>query len=352
MKFGLFYLPTYLPDGHNLNTRMHNIVQQVEYAEQIGFDYAWMVEHHFVRHGGFLSANYAFLSYLAARTKKIRLGTGATVLPLNDAVRVAEQAATLDQLSNGRLEFGVGRGFIRDEFEAFGVSMKESRDRVEEGVDLIVNAWTQAPLEYESRFRPKMTGLNVLPKPYQKPHPPIWNACLMSPESFDWTAQEGHNLLYVAYHVDHPVATERIGWYRDALPKYGRKVNDHEVCCVYHAYFMETEDDDQLKSIVDGPMSEYAAAGIEAASKPPDPETYKGYDRREAGQQQLTFDRYYPGRVVMGGPHQVVDRIKELRRIGITQVSFLIDFGSLAQDQIMNSLKIFGDKILPQVRDI
>ena len=265
---------------------------------------------------------------------------------------MAEQAATLDQLSNGRLEFGVGRGFIRDEFEAFGVSMKESRDRVEEGVDLIVKAWTEAPLEYESRFRPKMTGLNVLPKPYQKPHPPIWNACLMSPESFDWTAQEGHNLLYVAYHVDHPVATERIGWYRDALPKYGRNVDDHEVCCVYHAYFMETEDDDQLKSIVDGPMSEYAAAGIEAASKPPDPETYKGYDRREAGQQQLTFDRYYPGRVVMGGPDQVVDRIKELRRIGITQVSFLIDFGSLAQDQIMNSLKIFGDKILPQVRDI
>lgn len=352
MKFGLFYLPTYLPDGHNLNTRMHNIVQQVEYAEQIGFDYAWMVEHHFVRHGGFLSANYAFLSYLAARTQNIRLGTGATVLPLNDAVRVAEQAATLDQLSNGRLEFGVGRGFIRDEFEAFGVSMKESRDRVEEGVDLIVNAWTEAPLEYESRFRPKMTGLNVLPKPYQKPHPPIWNACLMSPESFDWTAQEGHNLLYVAYHVDHPVATERIGWYRDALPKYGRNVDDHEVCCVYHAYFMETEDDDQLKGIVDGPMSEYAAAGIEAASKPPDPEAYKGYDRREAGQQQLTFDRYYPGRVVMGGPDQVVDRIKELRRIGITQVSFLIDFGSLAQDQIMNSLKIFGDKILPQVRDI
>jgi alkanesulfonate monooxygenase SsuD/methylene tetrahydromethanopterin reductase-like flavin-dependent oxidoreductase (luciferase family) len=69
MKFGLFYLPTYLPGERSLNTRMHNIVEQVEYADQIGFDYAWMVEHHFVRHGGFLSANYAFLSYLAARTK-------------------------------------------------------------------------------------------------------------------------------------------------------------------------------------------------------------------------------------------------------------------------------------------
>jgi natural product biosynthesis luciferase-like monooxygenase protein len=352
MKFGLFYLPTYLPGERSLNDRMHKIVEQVEYADRIGFDYAWMVEHHFVRHGGFLSANYAFLSYLAARTKNIRLGTGATVLPLNDAVRVAEQAATLDQLSNGRLDFGVGRGFIRDEFDAFGVPMKESRERVEEGVDLILKAWGEGPLDYESQFRPRIDGLNILPKPYQKPHPPIWNACLMSPESFEWTAREGHNLLYVAYHVDHPVATERIGWYRDALPKHGRSVDDHEVCCVYHAYFMEEEDDDRLKSVVDGPMAQYAAAGIEAASKPPDPEAYKGYDRREAGQQQLNFEQYFPGRVVLGGPDQVVERIKELKRIGITQVSFLVDFGSLAQEEIMGSLKIFGEKILPRVRDI
>ncbi|MAM69458.1 MAG: hypothetical protein CMM12_11945, partial [Rhodospirillaceae bacterium] len=230
MKYGLFYLPTYLPDQRDVHTHIHNIVEQVEYADSIGIDYAWMVEHHFVRHGGFLPANYAVLSYLAARTKNIRLGTGATVLPLNDPVRVAEQAATLDQLSDGRLDFGVGRGFIRDEFDAFGVPMKESRERVEEGVDLIMKAWGDTPLEYESSFRPKMPGLNVLPKPRQTPHPPIWNACLMSPESFDWTAKEGHNLLYVAYHVDHPVATERIGWYRDALPKYGRKVEDHQVC--------------------------------------------------------------------------------------------------------------------------
>ena len=353
MKFGLFYLPTYLPGSQrDINRHFHNIVEQVEYADRIGIDYAWMVEHHFVRHGGFLPATYAVLSYLAARTENIRLGTGATVLPLNDPVRVAEQAATLDQLSNGRFDFGVGRGFIRDEFEAFGVPMKESRERVEEGVDLVRKAWAGGPLEFESAFRPKMSGLTVLPPIYQKPHPPIWNACLMSPESFEWTAKEGHNLLYVAYHVDHPVAVERIGWYRDALPRYGRKVEDYEVCCVYHAHFLDEIDDARLKSVVDGPMAEYAAAGIEAASKPPDPEAYKGYDRREAGQQQLAFERYYPGRVVMGGPDQVVERIAGLSAIGITQIAFLVDFGSLAQDEIMKSLRVFGEKILPRVRDL
>lgn len=331
---------------------MHNIVEQVEYADRIGIDYAWMVEHHFVRHGGFLPANYAFLCYLAARTSNIRLGTGATVLPLNDAVRVAEQAATLDQLSNGRFDFGVGRGFIRDEFDAFGVPMAESRERVEEGVELVLKAWQGAPLEFDSRFRAKISGLTVLPTIYQKPHPPVWNACFMTPESFEWTAKQGHNLLYVAYHVDHPVAVERIAWYIDALRSSGRKVEDHEVCCVYHAHFFDSEDDERLKRVVDAPMDEYARAGIEAASKPPDPVAYKGYERRESGQGQLTFERYFPGRVVMGGPDQVVDRITALRRIGITQIAFLVDFGSLAQDEIMQSLAIFGERILPRVRDL
>ncbi len=350
MKFGLFYLPTHLPDRRNEHEHFRNIVEQVEYADRVGIDYVWMVEHHFVRHGGFLSAQYTFLAFLAARTRQIRLGTGATVLPLNDPVRVAEQAATLDHLSEGRLDFGVGRGFIRDEFDAFGVPMRESRERVEEGVDLIRRAWMDKPLEYESRFRPRLAGLNILPSTYQKPHPPIWNACLMSPESFEWTAREGHNLLYVAYHVDHPVAVERIGWYREALAEHGRRIEDHEVCCVYHAHFIEREDDAVLRDIVDQPMAEYARAGIEAASRPPDPEAYKGYERREAGQQELGFERYFPGRVLMGAPDQAVRRIRELEEAGITQIALLVDFGSLDQERIMRSLEVFASDILPRVR--
>ena len=352
MKFGLFYLPTYLPAQRDAHTHYHNFVEQVVYADKIGIDYAWMVEHHFVRHGGILPANFAFLSYLAARTERIRLGTGATVLPLNDPIRVAEQAATLDQLAKGRFDFGVGRGFIRDEFDAFGIEMKESRARVEDGVELIKRAWSGRSIDYAGRFRPNIADLTVLPPVYQKPHPPIWVACLMSPESFEWTAKEGYHLLYVAYHVDHPIAVERIGWYRGALAKYGRRVQDHEVCCVYHTHFLDRDDDDQLRRVVDRPMSEYAAAGLEAARKPPDPEAYKGYARREAGQRQLNFETYFPGRVLMGGPKQAIERIRVLKEVGVTQIGMLIDFGSLAQTEIMRSLEIFGREVLPHVRDL
>ena len=274
------------------------------------------------------------------------------MLPLNDPVRVAEQAAVLDQLSRGRFDFGAGRGFIRYEFDAFGIEMKESRERVEEGVNLIKQAWTQPTLEFEGLFRPKMTDLPILPPVFQKPHPPIWIACLLSPESFEWTANEGHHLLYVAYHVDHDQAVERIGWYRDALVKSGRKIEDHEVCCVYHTHFLAEGNNTILEATVHTAMAEYAKAGLEATRKPADPIAYKGYEQRDAGQRKFEFESYFPGRVLMGGPEQSIERCKVLAEGGITQIGMLIDFGSLPQKEIMRSLEIFSKEVLPHVRDL
>ncbi|HUB96678.1 MAG TPA: LLM class flavin-dependent oxidoreductase [Stellaceae bacterium] len=352
MKFGLFYLPTYLPDERDVATHFDNIVEQVVYADRAGFDYVWMVEHHFVRHGGLCAGAYAFLSYLAAKTTRVRLGTGATVLPLNDPVRVAEMAATLDQLSKGRFDFGVGRGFLRDEFDTFGVDMRYSRERVEEGVDLVRRAWTEAPLTWSGKFRPPIDDITVLPRVWQKPHPPIWNACFLTRDSFEWTAEQGLNLLYVAYHVDTDTAGERIHWYIDALPRFGRRIADHEVACCYHAHFTAREDIPLLKSLVEKPMVEYTGAGVEAARKPPDPEAYKGYAAREEYQRQAAFENYFPDRVLMGDPESVLARIRRLKSLGITQLMLIVDFGSLKQPDIMRSLEIFVKDILPRAKDI
>ncbi len=352
MKFGLFYLPTYLKNERDANTHLKNIVEQVVYADKIGIDYVWMVEHHFVRHGGLCASNFSFLSYLAARTARIRLGTGATVLPLNDAVRVAEMGATLDQLSDGRFDLGVGRGFLRDEFDAFGVEMRDSRERVEDGVALVKQAWTQPTITYSGTYRPAVKDLPVLPPPKQTPHPPIWVACFLSPESFEWTAKEGYNLLYVAYHVDPPLARERMAWYIDALKKNGRRVEDYEVCCCYHAFFQAKDDPAALRRIVEKPMAEYSAAGEEAARRPPDPVAYKGYAAREDYHKQSGFDLYFPGRVLMGGPERVLDRLREMRAAGVTQVSLIVDYGSLSQAEIMQSLEIFARDVLPVARTL
>ena len=115
-----------------------------------------------------------------------------------------------------------------------------------------------------------------------------------------------------------------------AAEEAGRKVEDHEICCVYHAYFLAEGDDSRLEATVHGPMSEYAAAGLEATRNPADPVAYKGYEQRDAGQRRFTFESYFPGRVLMGGPDQAIERIRVLADIGITQIGMLVDFGSLA----------------------
>ena len=352
MKFGLFYLPTYIPAARDAATHLDNIVEQVLFADAAGIDYVWMVEHHFVRHGGLCAGNFPFLAYLAGRTRRIRLGTGATVLPLNDPIRVAEMAATLDQLSKGRFDFGIGRGFLRDEFDAFGVDMRDTRARLEEGVELVKRAWTEPVLDFNGRFRPPIDGLSVLPLVRQQPHPPIWVACFLTQDSFVWTASQGYNLLYVAYHVDSKTAGERVHWYLDALPQFGRRAEDHEVCCCYHAHFTARDDVDRLRALVETPMAEYTAAGVEAARRPPDPVAYQGYAAREQYQRQAAFENYFPDRVLMGSPEQVLARIAHLGKLGMTQLALIVDFGSLQQADIMRSLEVFARDILPRARDL
>ncbi len=352
MKFGLFYLPTHLPAERGDAEHIDNIVEQVVYADKIGMHSVWMAEHHFIRHGGICAANYSLLSFLAARTKRIRLGTGATVMPLNDPLRVAEMGATLDQLSKGRFDLGVGRGFLRQEFETFGVDMRDSRERTEEGIDIVKRAWTGKVLNLKPRFRPPIENITVLPRVYQKPHPPIWVACFLSPESFEWTAKEGYGLLYVAYHVDPDAAMEKIGWYRKALPKFGRKPEDHEVNCVYHGFFQDRDDVDALRRIVEKPMLEYSAAGAEAVVKAPDPVAYKNYSAREDYHKQAAFEGFFPGRVLMGGPERVMDRLRVMKRSGITQVSLIVDYGGLKQKDIMGSLEVLGREIMPRVKEL
>ncbi len=346
MKFGLFYLPTYLPGYRDAHTHYRNMVDQIQFADRNGIDYVWMVEHHFVRHGGLISQNFPFLSYIAGKTSRIRLGTGATVLALNDPVRVAEMGALLDNLSDGRFDWGVGRGFLRDEFDAFGVEMRESRARMEEGIDMVRKAWAEHPLSFEGKYR-SLKGLPVLPPPLQRPHPPIWIACFLTQESFEWTAREGHNLLYVAYHVTPPMARERIGWYLNALKANGRDAAKHEVCAVYHMHCSET--DAGLRAIVEKPMAEYSDAGAEASRRPPDPEAYKGYTAREDYHKQNSFEMYFPDRVLMGEPKRIIDRIQVMKASGITQVGMLLDYGSIPHEEVMRSLQRFVDKVLPHV---
>jgi probable F420-dependent oxidoreductase len=148
------------------------LLEQIVFAEQLGFDSVWVTEHHFIE-DGYTPSLLPIAAAIAARTSRIRIGTWVLLLPLHNALRVAEDAATVDILSNGRLDLGMGLGYRVEEFAAFGVDRRQRGRLMDEGVELIRRAWTEDRVTFSGRFY-NVRDLQVTPKPVQRPHPPIW----------------------------------------------------------------------------------------------------------------------------------------------------------------------------------
>jgi alkanesulfonate monooxygenase SsuD/methylene tetrahydromethanopterin reductase-like flavin-dependent oxidoreductase (luciferase family) len=144
MRFGLFYLPSSLPATPAEGVeRLRVIVEQVAFGEQLGFDSVWLAEHHFHSFGGLFSATPVIGAAIAQKTSRIRIGTAVILLPYHHPIRIAEDYATLDCLSQGRLEFGVGHGFVKWEALTFGIPLDELRERFQENLEIVLKAWSE-----------------------------------------------------------------------------------------------------------------------------------------------------------------------------------------------------------------
>jgi len=222
MKFGVFYeiqVPRPWHERSDYNA-YQEVLAQVEYAEEMGFDYFFTVEHHFLHEYSHCSAPEVLYGALSQRTKRIRIGHGVRLLPTpyNHPIRVAEQAAVLDLLSNGRLEFGTGRSTSRLELEGFGIPPNETRDRWEESLRIIGKIW-QTPLDkefsWEGRYF-KIPPRYIVPRPLQKPHPGMWLAS-SGPETHEVAGQFGLGLLSFTLLVSQEDLAKRIGLYHSTL---------------------------------------------------------------------------------------------------------------------------------------
>ena len=184
MKFGLFILPSWPQADPSHQGRIYQeAVEQVQYAEELGFDSVWLAEHHFTRFGIVPSA-IPFATYVAARTKTIRIGLGVSVLTFHHPVFVAEEAAMLDVLSQGRLDFGVGRGQVVYEYNNFKVEYDSRTQRFEEIVDIILGLWSTPGFTYHGQYY-SVDDMTITPVPMQRPHPPMYLAVSRSAASVD-----------------------------------------------------------------------------------------------------------------------------------------------------------------------
>ena len=253
MKFGIFYelqLPRPWQEGdeHRL---YQNALTQLETADRLGYDYAWVVEHHFLEEYSHSPSPESFLAAASQRTKQIRLGHGIFQLTTNHPARVAERVAVLDLLSNGRVEFGMGESASITELTPFGRDMETKREVFEEAVQAIFPMFTKVGTEHHGKYF-DIPLRNVVPKPLQKPHPPLWMACSQLP-TIERAGENGFGALGFQF-VSAEAAHAWVHAYYNAITKRLKKLADYEINpnMALVSFFMCAETDEEARRRADG----------------------------------------------------------------------------------------------------
>ena len=311
-------------------------------ADELGFDSIWCAEHHFSTYG-YLSRPLMYAVHLANNTKRIRVGSAVVVLPLHHPLIVAEEIATADILSNGRLDVGLGRGYQPYEFKRLGHDLSESRDRFEESVDILLLAFKGEPFSYDGKHY-QFEETTVLPAPIQQPRPPIW-VVGQSAESITATAKRGFNLVSGGFGV--PI--EQLRAFRQTLdevvtdPAMRAKMRISTQRPVY-----VTEDESEIPAIV-----EQARWNMRVTLS-----LRKGLQRIENGRAiavpmdnepstEDLLERYF----VIGTPQTCIKRIEALRdAMGIDHFNGSFWFGDVAQDKVLRSMRLFSEQVMPAFR--
>jgi alkanesulfonate monooxygenase SsuD/methylene tetrahydromethanopterin reductase-like flavin-dependent oxidoreductase (luciferase family) len=209
MRCGLNFFPSCHPEYKSGEVYFQEALDLCALADSLGYATVKIVEHYFRAYGGYSPSPLIFLAAAAQRTRHIRLVTGAVIPAFHHPLKLAAELAMVDCISGGRLEAGFARAFLPHEFEAFEVDMEESRPRFEEGIAIVKRLWTEERVTFEGHFH-HFKDITLLPRPVQKPHPPILVAAISTPESFIWAGEQEYGLMFVPYLSDFSDMAEKI----------------------------------------------------------------------------------------------------------------------------------------------
>ncbi len=330
MRFGLFGGPAAGLGGEDERHAYHQFVDYAVAAEALGFVSVFLTEHHFTGLGQ-ASSPLTLLGHLAARTTTMRLGTAVTVLPWYNPIMVAEQAATVDVLSNGRLDFGVGRGFRAAEFEGFGQSMDEASARHEEALEVVLKAWTTVGRwSHQGRFW-SYADVVAEPTSVQSPHPPIWVGA-GSPQSLIGAADAGFKVLLDQV-ASFEKTGERIAVYRDRLAELGRDYSagtDVAVTRSLHLVAGRREREAAIRERVE----QFANLAVLTNSR-------SGPQNRMAAEYSSDIRTATEEGAIIGDVDECIERLERLRDAGAEYV-LLID-----RHNSPEALRVFAQEIMP-----
>ena len=348
MKFGIFYeMQIPRPWGEQSEYQvLQDALGQIELADRLGFDYAWAVEHHFLEEYSHCSAPEVFLGAASQRTRRIRLGHGIIQLPTNHPIRVAERVSTLDLLTGGRVELGLGEGQGPVELHPFNRRVRDKREVWEEAVRALVPAFTKSSWEWHGQYF-DFAARNVVPKPFQKPHPPLWVAC-SNIQTIASAGRWGMGALGFQF-VSPDAARAWVDRYYTELTQNLDKLADYPINpnIAMVSGFMCAETDAQALEKAAGwtffvfCLSHYGRHGIPNPGEGDMWEAYQDWRHTDKAQETLRSG-------LIGSPQTIYQRLREFEATGVDQVILLAQAGRTPHADICRSLELFAREVMPE----
>ncbi len=327
MKFGIFtVLDHYLDLPRTVEQLYAEVLEQAEAAEELGFDSFWIAEHHFHEYGA-CPAPAVLLAALAQRTRRIRLGVAVSVLPFHHPLEVAEEYAMVDRLSGGRLDLGVGSGYLKHEFAGYRIDPEEKRARFDEALPLVLRAMAGERITHEGRFwQLRDVAINVTA--LQRPHPPYWVA-LLRKEAVEHVGRQGRPIMMVPYaSIDRLEEMEEvIGTYHRALRAAGRDPGSVELPLAFHVHV--GDDDASVRRTAEAALTRYVRTRL--------------YARR------ADYDTLVARRMILfGDPERVGRQVADLERWGMTQLLAIVNFGALGHRATLRTMERLARDVVPR----
>jgi alkanesulfonate monooxygenase SsuD/methylene tetrahydromethanopterin reductase-like flavin-dependent oxidoreductase (luciferase family) len=348
VRFGYFTL-TDNPVGYGDRRRdpnqfLREVVAESLLAEELGYHSVWLPEHHFGLFGC-LPTPAQFLSYVAARTSRVRLAPGTVVLPINDPLRVAEEYASLDLLSNGRAVFCAGRGFDRREYQAFGVPLEESRERFDEALTLVRTALSQEQFTFAGRFHRIDEPITILPRPVQQPHPPMYVAAFSRP-TVELAARGGYHAIFAPF-----AASMLFGGLQQAADEFRALAHaaGHAAPRVMCSYFVAVTDSAAETRAAQERLMYYLRAVTPAnlapqANLPPNLAFMADISRRV---QTMQPEDLGERSIVAGDAAHCVEVLKRVEAAGIEEVVLYFNYGAYPHADTVRMMERFARDVLP-----
>jgi natural product biosynthesis luciferase-like monooxygenase protein len=347
MEFGINFFSSVRQEQKSAAQYFDEALRLSALADELGFSHVRTVEHYFRPYGGMTPSPIVFLAAAAARTKRIRLVTGAVIPIFNHPIKLAGELAMLDNISGGRLTVGFARAFLPEEFEAFQRSMDESRARFEGGLEAVRRLWTESEVVYEDAFY-KFGPVTSSPRPLQQPHPPIMVAAIGTRASFEWAGRQGYGLMVVPYLSKFEDLAAKMQTYRRTFAAHHPDTAIPPVQMSLHLHVADTPA--QAVAEATGPMHQYIAVFRESAAawEGRSSKDYAGYAQVIGELDSINMDRIMrEGRALIGSPESVARQIRHIGDVfGDVEPSFSVLWGNFGYEPTERSVRLFAQEVM------